>query len=840
MIDFRKHSRKTTQSAETDPRKIYEKLDRASDKGPLRPVQDKVLSKWNSEFYKHQDVILKLHTGEGKTVVGLLLLQSAINQDDGPALYLCPNNHLVSQTCKQAKQFGFKYTTVEDDLPEEFLDGDAILITSVQKLFNGLTKFGLGPRAHAVNHIVIDDAHACISAIRGSFSVSIDSDAQAYKDILSLFESDLERQGSGTLADIKSGKFDAFLPVPYWCWEEKSGEITKILSRNSDDNRIKFAWPLMKDRIKECLGVISGTHLEISPYLPPLDQFRSFSKAKHRVFMSATIYDDSYFVKGLGVDPDAVRNPLLDETATWSGEKMVLIPSLINEELTRDRVIKHFSQKNTQRKSGVVAITSSFERSKGWKNWGAVVCDRSNINKQIERLRSGEFSDTIVAVNRYDGIDLPDDTCRILILDGKPFSEELIDRYMEEMRGDSSIIMKNLSQTIEQGMGRHIRGERDYGVIVLTGANLVSSLRSRRSRRFFSAQTRTQIEIGLKIAEIAKNDINSDAEPYQFIDEPIRQCLERNSGWKDFYAEEMNSMDASEDKNSDNILLMVEKERRAEQLYAKGDVDRAIRELEYIRDNIADSEEDRAWYFQEIARMTNRISRTDADKLQKKAYKINPYLLSPESGVEVRKLSPAGEKRVAQILQWCRGFETNEELNLAIREFRENLKFGVSPERFEMELKKLGEALGFSSERPDKEWKQGPDNLWCLREGEYLLIECKNDVNENTKEISRHDAGQMNNSIEWFNKNYQGAKVHRWIVHPAKQTAKGGPMSAPVHALDNGALGKLRRNVDRFFSELATKELADLTEDYVAKALENNRLSLDALTRDYAKVVRAN
>ena len=302
----------------------------------------------------------------------------------------------------------------------------------------------------------------------------------------------------------------------------------------------------------------------------------------------------------------------------------------------------------------------------------------------------------------------------------------------------------------------------------------------------------------------------------------------------------MNSMDASEDKNSDNILLMVEKERRAEQLYAKGDVDRAIRELEYIRDNIADSEEDRAWYFQEIARMTNRISRTDADKLQKKAYKINPYLLSPESGVEVRKLSPAGEKRVAQILQWCRGFETNEELNLAIREFRENLKFGVSPERFEMELKKLGEALGFSSERPDKEWKQGPDNLWCLREGEYLLIECKNDVNENTKEISRHDAGQMNNSIEWFNKNYQGAKVHRWIVHPAKQTAKGGPMSAPVHALDNGALGKLRRNVDRFFSELATKELADLTEDYVAKALENNRLSLDALTRDYAKVVRAN
>ena len=30
---------------------------------------------------------------------------------------------------------------------------------------------------------------------------------------------------------------------------------------------------------------------------------------------------------------------------------------------------------------------------------------------------------TLVLVNRYDGIDLPDNTCRILIFDGKPYSE---------------------------------------------------------------------------------------------------------------------------------------------------------------------------------------------------------------------------------------------------------------------------------------------------------------------------------------------------------------------------------------------------------------------------------
>jgi replicative superfamily II helicase len=839
MIDFRKHTRRTDQAAETDPQRIYEKLDRASDKGPLRPVQSKVLDKWSNHFHNQKDVILKLHTGEGKTVVGLLILQSAVNRGDGPALYLCPNNHLVAQTCKQAKQFGFRHSTVENELPEDFLDGNVILITSVQKLFNGLTKFGLGTRAHDVNHIVVDDAHACISAIRGAFSISVEQKSQAYQETLSLFEPDLERQGSGTLADIKSGKFDAFLPVPYWAWEEKSSEITRIISRHSEKREIKFAWPLLRDNIKNCLCVVSGTHIEISPYLPPLDQFQSFSRAKHRVFMSATIYDDSYFIKGLGVDPDAVRKPLLDETATWSGEKMVLIPSLISENLTRERIVKHFAQKNKQRKSGVVAITSSFERSKVWSSWGAIVCDKSNINTQIEKLRNGSFEDTVVAVNRYDGIDLPDDTCRILILDGKPFSEDLIDRYTEEMRRDSSIIMKNLSQTIEQGLGRHIRGERDYGVIVLTGANLVRAIRSKRSRKFFSSQTRTQIEIGLQIAEMAKEEIQGDADPHEYIDQPINQCLERDMGWKDFYADEMNSMDSERSMTESQVLTMVERERHAEQLFAKGDVDRALRDLEYIRDNIVDSEEDRAWYYQEMARMTYRVSKTDADRLQKKAFKINPYLLSPESGVEVRKLSPAGEKRVAQILKWCRAFESNEDLRLAVREFRENLRFGVSPERFEGEMKKLGEALGFASERPDKEWKQGPDNLWCLREGEYALIECKNDVNENTKEISRDDAGQMNNAIGWFERHYMNSTVHRWIIHPAKQTAVGGPMNRPVQVIDNGGLGKLRKNVDRFFSEISTKDLRDLTEEYVSEALQNNSLTVEALTKNYTKQVRS-
>ena len=165
MVDFKKRLDKYSGEKPIDPIAIYERLDRASDKGPLRPSQIAVLNEWHKELRNQRDVILKLNTGQGKTLIGLLMLQSWMNENEGTALYLCPNNLLVSQTISQAKQFGINCITTDGDLPVEFLDGKAVLVTSVHKLFNGLSKFGLGQQSLKVDNIVIDDAHACIDSM---------------------------------------------------------------------------------------------------------------------------------------------------------------------------------------------------------------------------------------------------------------------------------------------------------------------------------------------------------------------------------------------------------------------------------------------------------------------------------------------------------------------------------------------------------------------------------------------------------------------------------------------------------------------------------------------------
>jgi replicative superfamily II helicase len=173
-VDFTKKLGKAQKKAVLDPSEIYESLDRASDKGPLRPAQEHVLRVWHESRRTDRDLIVKLQTGQGKTLIGLLMLQARLNEGLGPAVYLCANNFLVDQTIQQAKEFGISNICTDPD-DTDFIAGRSIFINNVNKLFNGRSKFKLGPESHAVGTLLLDDSHACADAIRSSFSISLKS-----------------------------------------------------------------------------------------------------------------------------------------------------------------------------------------------------------------------------------------------------------------------------------------------------------------------------------------------------------------------------------------------------------------------------------------------------------------------------------------------------------------------------------------------------------------------------------------------------------------------------------------------------------------------------------------
>jgi replicative superfamily II helicase len=844
MVDFRKRIGKNTTAKVVDPRALYDSLDRASDKGPLRPVQERVLAEWHASRRAARDIILKLHTGQGKTLVGLLMLQSKINEGVGPALYLCPNHFLVDQTVEQARLFGVHCVTAEEELPDEFTEGRAILVTVIHKLFNGLSKFGLGAKSVPIGSILLDDAHACIDALKDQFVIKLHhnqpDETNAYSEILELFENDLRQQGEGSFEDICRNDYNAYLPVPYWSWWDKTSEVAGILSRHAKTQAIKFAWPLLKDSLRNTLCLVSGTHAVIAPYIPPLEHFGSYANAKHRIFMSATVTDDSFLVKGLGLEPKTVQNPLVDPDERWSGEKMILVPSQIDDALIRSKFVEQFAKENNRRSYGVVVLVPSAKRCADWGKYGALVVDKKTIGSAVRDLRNNQFSKTLVISNYYDGIDLPDNACRILIIDSKPFAEEMLERYEEDRRPDSKLIAGRIARIIEQGMGRAVRGEKDYCVIILLGSDLIRTLQAPGQRDFFSDQTRRQIELGREIAEYAKEEIAVGTLPLDAFIGLLTQSLRRDAGWKDWYVEQMNAMESRGKPTREDLLRIFQIELSAEREFQSGKIDRATQAIQSLLDSEAVSDSDRGWYLQELARHTYPRSKMHSNELQCSAHKANRSLLRPKEGMHVEKIRTlAPEKRIERIKGWLAGQETFENVATHLDEVFTNLTFGAIADRFEQALQELAGALGFESDRPDKEWKEGPDNLWGLRDDQYLLFECKNEVELTRAEIDKRETDQMNRSSAWFARYYPRSAVTRIMIIPPRKLARSAALINDVLVMGKKELTLLRDNVRAFFNEFRTVDLHDLSEKKINAYLEVHQLTVDDLTTRYGQKPRA-
>ncbi|MBN2747626.1 MAG: DEAD/DEAH box helicase family protein [Bacteroidales bacterium] len=836
MVDFKKKLGKKRIEKKTNPIEIYDSLDRRSETGPLRPAQEYILKEWYTKRKADNNLIIKLHTGEGKTLIGLLILQSKINSENSPSLYICPNKYLAQQVMLEAKKFGIPYCIIDIDntLPDDFIDGKKILITYVQKVFNGKTIFGINNNSTDVGNVIMDDSHACIDSIKDTFTITFDSEHEIYKYFITAFEDEIKSQGEGSFLEIKDGDYETMLPISYWSWIERKFEILEKLTEYRDELELVFCWPFVKDNIENFQAFISGNKLEFSPYHVPIHHFGSFHNAAHRILMSATTQDDSFFIKGLGFNVEAVKNPLKNPVQKWSGEKMILIPSLIHDSLDRETIVNMFAKQNEKLRFGIVFLTNSFRKADQHKQIGSIVAKSEDIYKHVQSLKKGRFGTPVVFANRYDGIDLPDESCRILIIDSKPFFNSLTDRYEENCRVTSDLINIKIAQKIEQGLGRSVRGEKDYSAIIITGDDLVRFIKSSKTNKYFSEQTRKQVDIGLEIAKMADEDLKEGKEPRKVLLGLLNQILKRDDGWKAFYIEEMNDLET--ETNSTNIYDILAIEHKAEEAYYLKDYETAQTNLQDLIDNKLNDKFEKGWYLQILARYSYQLSKSTGNTVQKSAFLKNRQLLKPKEGISYKKLEYINENRIHRIKDWLKKHTSYQDIMIAVDGILSELTFGVDSNKFEKALQETGEMLGFLSERPDKEYKKGPDNLWCGVDDHYFLFECKSEVSDERSEIKKQEAGQMNSHCGWFESEYgEDASVTRILVIHTKTLSYNANFTHKVKILRKGKLRTLKTNIKSFFKEFKNYKIREIGDEKIQEFLNTHKLDIESLKKDYSE-----
>src|SRR5690349_1333342 len=98
-------------SLATHPREIFKSLTLRGSVQNIWEPQAEALAIWHDKHRGASDIMIRMNTGGGKTLVGFLIAQSLVNETKGKVLYVCPTNQLVEQVAAKASECGIAVST---------------------------------------------------------------------------------------------------------------------------------------------------------------------------------------------------------------------------------------------------------------------------------------------------------------------------------------------------------------------------------------------------------------------------------------------------------------------------------------------------------------------------------------------------------------------------------------------------------------------------------------------------------------------------------------------------------------------------------------------------------
>ncbi len=739
----------------------------------LRHEQGEVLDKW-FERRDDRDIVIKQNTGGGKTVDALLIAQSTLNEGLGPAVYLAPDTYLAKQVRAEADRLGIATTDDAEDF--KFRQGKAILVATFQKLVNGKSVFGVvgdDREKMRLGIVVVDDAHAALATAEGQFRLTIPSSHLAYEKLLDLFTTDLEDQSPRAWADVRAEDYTAVVRIPFWSWEDRRDEVLAILHPHAKDDDFKFVWPLIGDLLPLCSATVTSRSIELRPPCLPIAMIPAFAKATRRVYLTATLADDSVLVTDLDADPGMVSRPVTPGSAADLGDRMILAPIALNRELGDMAVRVMARQFADGDRDGdgvaestplnVVVLVPSKRAAQAWSGFADRILYVTDLQEGVAELKAGHVG-LVVMVNKYDGVDLPHDACRLLIIDDVPRPMDATERREAGVLSDSPTLLSRQIQRVEQGMGRGVRDSEDYCVVLLMGSKLAEVLHNPRHQALLSPATRAQVQLSWDIATQVQG------EGLGAIREVIGACLEREPEW---VAHSRRALAGIMYEQSSTVRPEAIASRTAFDLASTARFREAADCMQRSITEVADPAL-RGLLMEQRASYLHRVDPLAAQKMLGNALDLNPFVLRPTAGIAPGQLRAASAQAPASATFLSGEYQDGVELVLGIRALLDDLVWG-DPEQAaaaEAAWHRLGLHLGLASTRPERLYGSGPDVLWALSMDRHAVIELKTGCTTDT--ISKGDLDQLGGSQRWDQATQGDVRSLPVLVHPSAEIDSRG------------------------------------------------------------------
>lgn len=480
---------------------------------------------------KHQntsDLALELPTGTGKTLPGLLIGEWVRRKTAEPVIYATPTKQLARQVAATAEREGIPVAILIgtakdwDDVEKASVWGaEAIGITTYSAIFNS------SPKLPESQLLIFDDAHVGEQFVGNEYGISIrrHDDEKGYLDVLDALKPLLSES---VIQQLKGKPEDSDKQVRLILPALKKEALTELevaLAGLTDSSSCSYSYKfaMIWSGLAACCVYLSYGHIQIRPMIPPTYKNSIFARAKQRIYLSATLGSGGELERAFGqCKIDQV--PLPTKTAPRSGRRLFIFPDLIKD---RDGVGLTSQIIGLTHKALVLSqetVDGAEEAAKNLVGDDVRVMGRDDL--EHKGLKS--FAEAPVGVlalsNRYDGLDLPDDDCRIIILNGMPDAVGLQERFLSERVHADAALAQRLRTRIVQGVGRCTRGPNDYAVVVVLGEDIVKYFARSKNRQALEPELQAEVEFGWENSKEADRDE---------VIENIKIFLEHGDDWRE-------------------------------------------------------------------------------------------------------------------------------------------------------------------------------------------------------------------------------------------------------------------------------------------------------------------
>ena len=784
-----------------DPLQIFKKLTLRGSIENIWEPQAGALREWHKKR-ADTDVVIEMDTGGGKTLVGLLVAQSLVNESRGRVLYVCPNNQLIEQTLDRAKEISlspamrYKGEWIDRD---EYEAGNTICLTNYAAVFNGKSVF----RHEGIEALVFDDAHVAENTIRGQFTLNISSDHQAFSRILHLCRKHFTHSSKAShFEDIADGRYASVLFIPMFVVWEHANEFRRILLDLGieDDKETLFAWEHVKEHLNHCCFVADGSGLQITPSVPPFSQLNYFQVGVRRVYLTATLPSQASFARTFGIS-----DPTIIQPSGKSGDAQRLFVFVPGDDDASQR--KEAKGLVEDHKSCV--ISPSTNKGADWVP-PATIYDTNAGQDEIDRFAESEEAEMLGLVARYDGIDLPGDACRILILDRLPTGESLIDQFIDQSIRVETIRISHTATRVVQAIGRIFRSNTDHGVVLLVGPQLQSWVRTPKNRAYLPKLLQQQLLFGNELAK----QVEAEEATWE---ELIEGLLTGDENWDEMYNEYIDEFETSVTSPSSDwhIQLILEERNASEQLWT-GQYQQAAHSYAALASD-AQKHDPRlaAWYchWRGLALLC-ADDRQGAFHEFVAAANVRSELGRPsekrETAFKPPKASEIGEQ-AKNLAGWYRKKKT--QIPVAVKQVETDLFYGPNTTTAEEALSRLGTLLGLHAERPDTSKKTGPDVSWQGKGGPSAWgFELKTDKDKDG-EYSKKDISQCHDHEEWLTANH-GADAELTIVGRLFSVSERANPSPKLRVTEVDAFRDLLGRAEAMFDAVESGDKANLEQSF--------------------------